>query len=55
MFEAVVRAACDVFHQVGAVVGEGRHGLMRPPIAIVFARLRRRQRHRLAFVHDQEA
>jgi len=51
---AIVGPAGNAFHQADAVIGEGRHGRMRPPISVVFTRLGGGQRHRLTYINDEK-
>ena len=52
--DTIATAACDVFHQVNAAIGEGHHRRMRPPIAVILARLRRSEPHRLRAINQRD-
>jgi hypothetical protein len=50
--DAVAGGGGDVLHARDTVVGERGHHWMRPPVAVIFAGLRRRQAHRIAGIDE---
>src|SRR6185312_1865390 len=53
--EAVAAVARDRLHETDAVIGEGGHRRMRPPVAIVLARRRRGEAHRRQRIEQHDA